>query len=113
MFHVSQMWELLCGKGRKLAAGGAMAALLGGWRISQLWSFYSGTPFSITSSATSLAMPNSTQRADQVKASVEKFGNVGRNVAFFDPLAFPQVTQPPFRAAGFRSIHGPGLVDWG
>ena len=57
-------------------------------------------------------MPNSTQRADQVKPSVQKFGNVGRNVPFFDPLAFASVTQARFGNAGFRSLRGPGLVNW-
>src|SRR5207247_2393171 len=96
MLHISQIWELPFGKGKKLASGGLMSAVLGGWRISQLSSFYSGTPFSVTSSATSLALPNSTQRADQVKPSVATFGDVGRNVAYFDPLAFASVTQPRF-----------------
>jgi hypothetical protein len=38
MFHISQIWELPFGKGKKMAANGPMAALLGGWQISQLWS---------------------------------------------------------------------------
>jgi hypothetical protein len=112
MFHTSQIWELPFGKGKKMATQGPVAALLGGWQVSQLWSFYTGTPYSITASATSLALPNSTQRADQVKPSVQKFGNVGRNVAFFDPLAFASVTQARFGNAGFRSMRGPGLIDW-
>ena len=112
MFHISQVWELPFGKGKKMAANGPMAALLGGWQISQLWSFYTGTPFAVTASATSLNLPNSTQRADQVKPTVEKFGDVGRNVPFFDPLAFASVTAPRFGNAGFRSLRGPGLVDW-
>jgi hypothetical protein len=112
MFHVSQIWELPFGAGKRLAQSGAAAAILGGWQISQLWSFYSGTPFSVTSSATSLALPNSTQSADQVKPSVQFYGGVGRNVPFFDPLAFASVTQPRFGTAAFRSLRGPGLVDW-
>ena len=57
MFHISQIWELPFGKGKKMADHGPMAALLGGWQISQLWSFYTGTPFSVTASGTSLACP--------------------------------------------------------
>src|SRR5262249_44411217 len=71
MFHVSQIWNLPFGKGKKLASSGPLAAMLGGWEISQLWSLYSGTPFSVTASNTSLNMPNSNQRADQVKPSVQ------------------------------------------
>jgi hypothetical protein len=112
MFHISQIWELPFGPGKKLASHGPASVLLGGWQISQLWSFYSGTPFSVTASATSLALPNSTQRADQVKPDVQFYGNIGRNVPYFDPLAFASVTQPRFGNAGFRSLRGPGLVDW-
>jgi hypothetical protein len=112
MFHISQIWELPFGKGKKLATSGAAASLLSGWQISQLWSFYTGTPFSVSASATSLAMPNSSQRADQVKPSVAKIGNVGRNTSFFDPLAFASVTQARFGTAGYRSLRGPGLIDW-
>jgi len=58
------------GKGKKMATSGVGAAVLGGWKISQLWSFYSGTPFSVTSSATSLALPNSSQRATPQNAPI-------------------------------------------
>jgi hypothetical protein len=112
MFHVSQIWELPFGRDKRFASKGALSAILGGWQISQLWSFYTGTPFSVTSSATSLALPNSTQPADQIKPSVQKLGGIGRNVAFFDPLAFASVTQARFGNAGFRSLRGPGLIDW-
>ena len=112
MLHVSQIWELPFGKGKKLAASGPLAAVLGGWQMSQLWSFYSGTPFNISASGTSLALPNTTQRADQVKPSVQIFGSAGRTVPYFDPLAFAPVTDPRFGTAGYRSLRGPGLVDW-
>src|SRR5260221_1102994 len=72
----------------------------------------SGTPFSVTASGTSLDLPGSAQRADQVKASVEKLGGTGRTQAFFDPLAFAPVTQARFGNAGFFSMRGPGLINW-
>ncbi len=112
MLHVSQFWQLPFGKGKKFAASGPLAVLLGGWEISQLWSFYSGTPVNISASGTSLNLPNTTQRADQVKPSVAILGNVGRNASYFDPLAFASVTQARFGNAGYRSLRGPGLVDW-
>jgi hypothetical protein len=33
-------------------------------------------------------------------------------MAFFDPLAFPPVTQPCFGNAGFYSMRSPGLANW-
>jgi len=47
-----------------------------------------------------------------VKDRVEILGGVGRGQAFFDPLAFRQVTEPRFGNAGFNSLYGPGRVNW-
>jgi hypothetical protein len=80
--------------------------------MNQLWSFYTGAPFSVTSSGTSLNMPGATQRADQVKTNVQTLGGAGRNMWYFDPLAFAPVTEARFGTAGYRSLRGPGLVNW-
>jgi hypothetical protein len=112
MFHISQVWELPFGAGRKLASGRVASAILGGWQMNQLWSFYTGAPFSVTSSGTSLNMPGATQRADQVKTNVQTLGGAGRNMWYFDPLAFAPVTEARFGTAGYRSLRGPGLVNW-
>ncbi|MBI3210048.1 MAG: hypothetical protein HYZ37_14280, partial [Candidatus Solibacter usitatus] len=112
MFHVNSIWDVPLGKGHALASKGIGAALLGGWRVNQLWSFYTGLPFSVSSSGTSLNMPNSTQRADQIKASVDILGNAGRGMWYFDPLAFAPVTAARFGTAGYRSLRGPGIVNW-
>jgi hypothetical protein len=72
----------------------------------------SGAPFSVTAGGASLNLPGSTQRADQVKASVEKLGNIGSGASFFDPLAFRPVTEARFGNAGFYSMRGPGIVNW-
>ncbi len=112
MFHINSIWDLPFGRGKQWATGGVAAALLGGWQINQLWSFYTGTPFSVTASGTSLAMPGSTQRADLVKPTVQKLGNTGRGMWFFDPTAFAPVTEPRFGTAGYMLLRGPGIVNW-
>jgi hypothetical protein len=43
---------------------------------------------------------------------VQILGNAGRNMWYFDPLAFAPVTDPRFGTAGYRSLRGPGLVNW-
>jgi hypothetical protein len=110
--HISNMWELPFGRGRKWATGGAASAILGGWQVNNILSLMSGAPFSVTASGTSLDLPGSTQRADQVKSTVQKLGNVGRGTSFFDPFAFAPVTQARFGTAGFNSLRGPGIVNW-
>jgi len=109
--HVSTIFDLPFGSGRKFANSGLGEKILGGWQINQLWSFYTGTPFGITASGSSLNLPGATQRADQVKPSVQIFGNAGRGMSYFDPLAFAPVTDPRFGTAGYRALRGPGLVN--
>jgi hypothetical protein len=113
MLHVTNVWELPFGKGRRwLSNGGAAALLLSGWQVSNILSLLSGTPFTVTASAASLDMPGSLQTADQVKPEVRKLGGAGRGQSFFDPFAFQPVTQARFGTAGINSLRGPGVVNW-
>jgi hypothetical protein len=80
--------------------------------VNNLLSFYSGTPFDITASGTSLNAPESSQRADQVKADVEILGGIGRGNAYFDPLAFKPVTEARFGTAPWSAVRGPGYANW-
>jgi hypothetical protein len=107
---VNGAWELPFGKGKRwLSASHAGSAILGGWAINSLAVFYSGLPFSVTASATSLNMPGASQRADQVKPEVAVYGDIGG--AYFDPLAFAPVTAARFGNAGAYSMRGPGEVN--
>ena len=71
----------------------AWSHIVGGWQVNNILSFYSGTPFSVTASGTSLNAPENDQRADQVKSDVEILGGIGPTSAYFDPLAFAPVTE--------------------
>jgi hypothetical protein len=46
-----------------------------------------------------------------VKPVVEKLGGIGRNVAFFDPLAFRSVTDVRYGTSGRNILRGPGTVN--
>ena len=108
---LSGTWELPFGKGKSWARSGAGAAVLGGWRLNSLAAFMSGLPFSVSASGTSLNMPGATQRANQVKPSVQIIGDIGNGRSWFDPLAFAPVTTVGFGNAGFYSLRGPGAVS--
>lgn len=110
--HVSAIWELPFGRGQKWASEGPLAPVVSGWQVNNIWGFYSGTPFTVGSSGTSLDMPGSTQTADQIKPTVAKLGGTGRGQSFFDPLAFASVTQPRFGNTGMNILRGPGVVNW-
>ena len=111
--QITNLTELPFGPGRPwLNSGGVLAAIVGGWQVNNILSFTSGTPFDITSSGTSLNAPGSAQRADQVKDDVEILGGIGRDNAYFDPLAFKPVTEARFGTADWGAVRGPGYANW-
>jgi hypothetical protein len=104
--------ELPFGKGKPMLGNSAVgSALLGGWQLSGIFSSYSGTPFTVTASATSLNAPANTQTADQVKPEVQKLGDVGSSARFYDPAAFASVTAPRYGTTGRNLLRGPGTVN--
>ncbi len=110
-------WELPFGKGQRWGSDNrVVSALTGGWQLSWLFGAFSGTPFSISASGTSLNAPGNSQRADQVKSEVEKLGGFGRGTPYYDPTAFMPVEFGPgddarFGTAAFNSLISPGTVN--
>lgn len=110
-FQLRGLWELPVGKGKHWLPNGALSQALGGWQINGLLSLMSGLPFSVTSDDSSLDLPGSTQRADQVLGSVSMPRGTGPGQSWFNPLAFREVTEPRFGNAGFNSLRGPHLYN--
>jgi hypothetical protein len=111
-FQWSFVAELPFGVGRRyLNDGGVASTILGGWQVNGLFSAYSGTPFTIEASGTSLDLPGSQQVADRVKSDVEIFGNIGDAGTWFDTSAFRPVTEARFGNAGFNTMRGPGFAN--
>jgi hypothetical protein len=105
-------YELPLGKGRRWLSDNRLAsAFAGGWQLSWLFGAFSGTPFSVTASGTSLNAPNNTQRADQVKAEVKKLGGIGLGTRYYDTTAFAPVTGARYGTAGFNSLRSPETVN--
>jgi hypothetical protein len=111
--NITNITELPFGRERRwLNTGGVLSEIVGGWQVNNILSFYSGTPFSVTASGTSLNAPENDQRADQVVSDVQILGGIGRNDAYFDPLAFRPVTEARFGTAPFNVLRGPGVASW-
>jgi len=111
--HFTSIVELPFGPERRwLSEGGLISHIVGGWQVNNIVSFYSGTPFSVTSSGTSLNAPENDQRADQVSSDVRILGGIGSDNAYFDPLAFRPVTEARFGTAPFNVLRGPGVASW-
>lgn len=110
-FRASGIYELPFGKGRAFLRGGLPGALAGGWQINAILTLYTGTPFSITSAATSLNAPGNGQTADQVKRDVDLPHDVGLSGSWFDPTAFAAITTARFGNTGLNILRGPGLAN--
>jgi hypothetical protein len=111
--NITNITELPFGPNRRwLNSGGVLSQIVGGWQVNNILSFYSGTPFSVTASGTSLNARENDQRADQVKSDVEILGGIGRTSPYFDPLAFKAVTEARFGTAPFNVLRGPGVASW-
>jgi outer membrane receptor protein involved in Fe transport len=110
-FSAAIIAELPFGKGKRWATSGIGSKLAGGWQLNGLVAVYSGTPFTVSASATSLNAPGNSQRANLVKSNVAILGGTGPNQSYFDPLAFAPVTTAAFGTAGFDSVRGPGAFN--
>lgn len=114
--HVLQLayvWELPFGKGKSLATGGGpVSYIIGNWQLAGLVSAFTGTPFTVTASGTSLnAGPNNQQSADQISETINKLYQVGPGGHFYDPSAWAPVTAVRFGNSGRNSVRGPGIFN--
>jgi hypothetical protein len=110
-FQLSAIIEAPFGKGRKFAQTGWAGRVLGGWQLNGIFSRYSGTPFTVSSSSSSLNAPGNAQTADQVLSEVKILGGVGRGNSYFDPYAFAPVTAVRFGNSGRNILRGPGFTN--
>ena len=107
-FQMAAVWELPFGSGKPWATTGVSNALFGGWQLNGAFSAYSGRPFTLTASGSSLNMPHNQQTPDQVKENVEILGLIGDAGTWFDTSAFARVTQVRFGNVGRNTMRGPG-----
>jgi hypothetical protein len=110
-FQTGFIAEFPFGKSKRWATEGFARRVLGGWQINGIASAYSGTPFSVTSSGTSLNAPTETQTADQVLSEVAILGGTGPGQSYFDPAAFAPVTAVRYGTSGLNILRGPGFFN--
>ncbi len=99
IFQLGWVYELPMGKGKPFVNNGVAAQILGGWAVNGIMSNYTGTPFTISASGSSLNAPSNSQTADQVGALV-RTGGVGRGTTYYNPTAFKPVTDVRFGTTG-------------
>src|SRR3954470_23154868 len=82
-------------------------AVVADWQVNGLLAAFSGTPFTVTASGTSLNTPNNTQTADLV-GSFNTTGAIGAAGPWFDTTQFAQPTGVRFGNTGRNEFRGPG-----
>lgn len=112
IFQLGYLYEVPFGKGRRYASSGAAAHVLGNWQINGVTALYTGNPFTVVASGTSLNAPGNTQTADQVKPDVRKVGGVGPGQEYYDRLAFQPVNTVRFGTSGRNILYAPGVVNF-
>ncbi len=111
ILQMAYMYELPLGAGKKWAnTQRAARLLLGGWQVNGIFSAFSGTPFTVTGSDTSLSAPGNTQTADQVNPVVTKLDGIF-DTPYYDPKAFAAVNTARFGTTGRNILRGPGAVN--
>ncbi len=87
MFTVGWVYEMPFGKGKQFSMNGVADKIFGGWSFNGVFGAWSGTPFSVTGSSSSLMCTGCTQTAEQI-APVKKLDGKGPGQAYYDPNSF-------------------------
>lgn len=112
--HIFQgywVYQLPFGKGQKFANSGAASWIIGGWQVSGTLSRFSGLPFTVAASGSSLNAAGQSQTADQINPVVQIFGGHDSSHPYFDGTAFAAVTTARLGTTGRNILRGPGFFN--
>jgi len=110
-FQLYGTYALPFGKGKQMLNHGVASWVVGGWQVNGILSRTSGTPFTVSASATSLNSPGNSQTANQVSPTVRIPGGHGPGNPYFDTSAFAPVTTATFGNSGRNILRGPGIFN--
>jgi hypothetical protein len=82
-------------------------AVLNDWQVNGLFAAFSGTPFTVTASGTSLNTPSNQQNADY-SGGFNVIGDIGAAGKWFDTSVFAQPTGVRFGTSNRNQFYGPG-----
>jgi hypothetical protein len=99
------------GHGHTLFNHGLAAQIFGGFQVSGTLSKYSGFPFSVGTSSSSLNAAGQSQTADQLNPHVAIYGGHDPNSPYFDGTAFGPVTTARLGSSGRDILRGPGVFN--
>jgi hypothetical protein len=111
-FQMNFIAELPFGRGKRWAQEGALNHLLGGWQFNGLMSRYTGRPFTVTDSDSTLNAPGSSQFGDCI-GEPNVLGETGAGSHYYDISAFARIPSAERRlgTCGVNSLSGPALFS--
>ena len=109
-FQFSSISESPFGRGKRFFSNGGVAgAILGGWQFNHLMSWYSGQPFTVSSS-NDISAAGSGQVADCL-GEPTKLGFHADNGLYYDPSAFGRPSAERFGNCGINNLSGAPLFN--
>jgi hypothetical protein len=109
VFSNAFVYDLPFGAGRPFLNSGVASKIFGRWQWNGLLTAFSGRPFTVQSSATSLNAPNTgTQTGNQVCAKPQFIGSVAE---WYNPSCFAPVTTAAFGNTNRNIQRGPGVIN--
>jgi hypothetical protein len=110
--QITNIWELPFGPGRKyLSNGGAGSAILGGWQVNNIVSWYTGTPFDAEGPGSADCGSGCVQRADRV-GPIVKLDGIGPGTPYFEPVSFSAPDRGTIGTAGYGILWSPRTFNW-
>jgi hypothetical protein len=85
-----------------------LKAILGDWQLNGVVGAFSGTPFHVTASGTSLNTPGISQTANYEGGDLKVLGKIGSAGKWFDPSGFSQPTGVTIGNVTRNQFRGPG-----
>jgi hypothetical protein len=109
-FTTAWNYDLPVGRGKRFSISNPVVDMIaGGWKIAGSFTAYTGTPFYVSGSASSLQCTGCTQTADIV-APINKLGGKGPFNPYYDPMSF---RDPLFSFNSANPVYRPGDSGWG
>jgi outer membrane receptor protein involved in Fe transport len=117
MFTMAWVYDLPFGRGKRWDLRGITDGAFGGWRLTGMFSAYTGTPFTVTGSAAAVRCVGCTQTADQIGPVRKIDTERGPGKPYYDPTSFrdPLFSFNPanpvyrFGTMGRNVLYGPGF----
>ena len=115
--HNFEWWSIApspFGKHGSYLRTGIAGALLGGWQLQNILSWYSGTPFTVGASATPINAPGNSQVADKINAHTKILGAhnyTSSGIVYFDITNYAVPPATRLGNSGRDSLRGPGTFE--